>query len=355
MTCIIVAGAMPDHLPIVPPRQAEPPFYWGVDVGGTNIKLGLVDHRGQTLAYQKLPTEEPTGPEEAIRRTVAAGQEMLQELNLDAYQVVRAGLGTPGSMDLARGLLLDPPNLPNWWNFPIRDAFAEAFDLPVSFINDANAAAYGEYWLGSGRDHHSMIFLTLGTGVGGGIVVAGELVNGVNSFGSECGHIVVDSRHDAETCVWGGGRGQLEAYASAPAVARQAERRLSDGSVTGPLGEMANGAEQLTAKTVYEAALAGDQPALEIILDAGRWLGVGVTTLVHTIDPGMVVLGGAMDFGGASSSVGQQFLARVRQEFVSRTFDHVAAGTVIRFAELGGAAGYLGAAGYARWQHAQEK
>jgi glucokinase len=196
-----------------------------------------------------------------------------------------------------------------------------------------------------------MLLLTLGTGVGGGIIVDGELVNGANSFGGECGHIVVDPSPDARLCVWGGGRGQLEAYASASAVVARTQERLESGASSELRQCLIGSDQQLTAKRVYEAAERGDGLALEIVDETARWLGIGVTTFVHTLDPGSVVLGGAMNFGGESSAVGRRFLSGVVAEFQQRTFDNVFAGTKIGFASLGGDAGYLGAAGYARKEH----
>lgn len=245
------------------------------------------------------------------------------------------------------------PQLPSWWGFPIRDAVAESLRRPATLLNDANAAAFGEYWLGSGREYQSMVLLTLGTGVGGGVIVDGELINGQNSCGSECGHIIVDSSPAAQLCVWGGGRGHLEAYASASGVVKRTRQRLTDGEQSSLSGLLGGNDDELTAKKVYEAAVNGDHLALDVIDDTAVWLGIGVTTLVHTIDPGSVVLGGAMDFGGQDSPIGQRFLTGISNEFQKRTFDYVFAGTTIRFATLGGDAGYLGVAGYARKQSHQ--
>ena len=327
--------------------QAQTPFFWGVDVGGTGIKIGLVDDKGQTLAYEQIPTRESEGPLAAVQRIADVTQRIEQELGI-AREVHRVGLGAPGPMDLPRGYLVAPPQLPTWWDFPIRDAVSEALQRPVSFLNDANAAAYGEFWLGSGRDERSMILLTLGTGVGGGIIVDGELVNGVNSFGSECGHIIVNSSPTAELCAWGGGRGQLEAYASASGVVQRTLGRLTAGAQSSLSGLLGGQDSELTAKKVYEAAIEGDELALEIIDDTARWLGIGVTTLVHTLDPGSIVLGGAMNFGGPDSPIGTRFLQGILEEFRARTFDNVFQGTTMKFATLGADAGYLGVAGFAR-------
>jgi glucokinase len=330
--------------------RAQAPFFWGIDIGGTGIKIGLVDDVGQTLWYERIPTRESEGPDAAVDR-VARLILGFEEEHPEIERAIHVGLGAPGPMDLKRGWLVAPPQLPTWWDFPIRDAVAQLIQRPVAFLNDANAAAFGEFWLGSGREDDSMVMLTLGTGVGGGIIVDGEMVNGENSFGSECGHILVDPAPHARLCVWGGGRGQLEAYASASAVVERTRQRLTEGAESLLAGTLGGSDQELTAKRVYEAAEQGDQLALEIIDETAHWLGVGVTTLVHTLDPGSVVLGGAMNFGGADSPIGQRFLRGVIDEFRDRTFENVFAGTTIKFATLGGDAGYLGVAGYARKQH----
>lgn len=328
--------------------RAHAPFYWGIDVGGTGIKIGLVDDSGHTLAYENIPTLESEGPDRAMERVKAVVVEAEHRLGV-VGKAERIGLGAPGPMDLPRGLLIEAPQLPSWNDYPIRDTVASLLGRPVSFLNDANAAAYGEFWLGSGREDASMVLLTLGTGVGGGIIVDGELVNGVNSFGSECGHIVVDSSPTAQLCAWGGGRGQLEAYASASGVVQRTQQRLAAGEES----SLSKLDAELTAKHVYEAAVEDDKLALEIIDETARWLGVGVTTLVHTLDPGSIVLGGAMNFGGAESPIGQRFLDGISAEFHSRTFENVFQGTTIKYATLGADAGYLGVAGFARKENHQ--
>ena len=336
---------------VLPIAEATKPFFWGIDIGGTNIKVGLVDDNGETVFFETLPTRESEGAQAAVDRTAACVLKAEKKLGLGQGDVAGVGLGTPGSMDLKRGYLLDPPNLPHWWNFPIRQAFADVLARPVSFLNDANAAAYGEYWLGVGQRYDSMIMFTLGTGVGGGIIVNDELVNGINSFGSECGHIIVDPSPQARLCVWGGGRGHLEAYASASAVVSRTRERLTQGANSSLAGVLGGNNTELTAKEVYLHAEQGDKLANEIIDETAFWLGIGATSMIHAIDAGIVVLGGAMDFGGRASPIGQRFIERIKQEFQSRTFDNVAEGTVIDFASLGGDAGYLGVAGYARKEH----
>jgi len=339
---------MNEHPVIVSVAKASRPFYWGVDVGGTSIKIGLVDDIGQTLAFEQLPTREPEGPTAAMQRVAAVILDFQEQLGLRDDAVVAIGLGAPGPMDLPGGRFVAPPQLPTWWGFAVRDFLAKLTGLPVAFVNDANAAAYGEFWLGTGGEATSMILLTLGTGVGGGVIVDGQLVNGVNSFGSECGHILVDPSPTAQICAWGGGRGQLEAYASATGVVMRMRQRLTGGATSILGGSLGGTDSELTSLKIYEAAVAGDPLANEVIDETARWLGIGITTLVHTLDPGVVVLGGAMNFGGAGSVLGERFLQTIRDEFKSRTFENVFKGTTIEFAKLGKDAGYLGAAGYAR-------
>jgi len=329
---------------ITTPSEAKRPFYLGVDVGGTGIKLGLVDDIGQTLAFETLPTLEPQGPAAAMQRVAAVLRQMVSTLGIQLSEIAGIGLGAPGPMDLAAGLLVQPPQLPAWWNFNLRDALAVLTERPVALNNDANAAAYGEYWLGCGKSAKSMVLVTLGTGVGGGIISEGQLINGANSFGGEFGHIVVDPSPHARLCGWGGGRGQLEAYASASAVAIYTRDRLNSG-ISSCLATIPG---EVTPLDVYHAATQNDPLAIEIIDDAAHWLGVGITTIVHVLDPGVVAIGGAMTFGGDQSPIGRRFMTAVIEEFRQRTFENVFNGTSIRFAELGADAGYLGAAGYAR-------
>lgn len=362
--------------------QSAPPatgnqFFLGVDVGGTNIKIGLVDQRGQTLGTASISTRAIEPAQQAIDRSAEAGRRIAEAAGVAWSDVAAAGLGVPGPMSLPDGCLLDPSNLPGWHNFYAQASLEQALGIPVSFINDANAAALGEAWIGAGVGHRSLALFTLGTGVGGGLITDGHLIDGIhtNSFGSEMGHMVVDSRPDARLCVWGGGRGQLEAFASASAVAAQATRGIQAGveSILCRLQELRSAAvdqpagndqttdfqgedkdytsaadDEITAKDVYLAAKAGDGFALELVDEAAFYLGIGVTTAVHLIDPGIVLLGGAMNFGGKSCPIGRRFLKRVVDEFQRRTFASVAAGTRIDYAMLGGDAGYIGAAAFAR-------
>ena len=340
---------MSDARTLTPVADASRPFFAGIDVGGTNIKVGLVDSEGRTLAYHTFPTDVDRGPDDGCRRMAGAVRKVTADSQAQPKDVVRIGLATPGTMDVPAGLLLEPHNLQGWWNYPIRDRLAEAAGIPVTFANDANAAAYGEFWVGSGQQYNSMILLTLGTGIGGGIIIGDRLIEGEHSCGGEVGHIIIDMSDDAMKDN-AGKTGSLEAYASAGGVVKRAQAALAKDS-SSVLAKLGSADDSLTPLAIAEAAEQGDRLARKVVLDTARYLGIGVTTLVHTIDPESVVLGGAMTFGGNENPLGREFLQTVRDEFNRRTFATLKGKIIIDFATLGGDAGYLGAAGLARLAH----
>jgi glucokinase len=326
--------------------SAQRPLFLGIDVGGTNIKLGVVDDTGRPLAHTKIPTFEEHGPREAVKRSRIAVDEMLAAAGLSLADVAAVGLAVPGTMDIPRGIFLQPHNLPHWHYFPIRQEVASVFGKPTSFANDANAAAYGEFWVGSGQKYHSIIMLTLGTGVGGGIIVGDLSIDGENSHGSECGHIIIDNSPAARMCGCGQ-PGHLEAYCSATALVKRTAELLGSGRHSSLTLRISDDTP-LTAKMIDEEADKGDALAIEAIFELGTWLGLGCVTLIHTIDPGAIILGGAMNFGGWDDPTGRRFLEHVRSVVRKHAFPIPAQRTTIDFAALGGDAGFIGAAGIAR-------
>jgi glucokinase len=330
------------------PDNSSPafPLFVGVDVGGTNIKIGVVDDNGDRLAYTKFPTQADQPPEKSIERIGPVIQELLDGAGLKMDDVAAVGLGTPGPMDIARGLILTPFNMPGWHNFPIRDAFSKALDKPVTFTNDANAAAFGEYWIGSGRQFSSMILITLGTGVGGGIIIDDVSVDGAHSHGSEIGHICIDTGLAALVCPCGKS-GHLEAYASATGIVNRAKEALRSHPESSMLDCNAE-SSPLSALMVSEAADAGDKLALQLVSETAMYLGRGIAQLAHVIDPEAFILGGAVDFGGADTALGRSFLDGIIAEAKRLTFPVVAKELKVSFAQLESDAGYVGAAGMAR-------
>ncbi|MDX1945285.1 MAG: ROK family protein [Pirellulaceae bacterium] len=325
---------------------ARRPLFLGFDVGGTNIKLGVVDDQGHSVAHTKIPTREEQGPREAVRRAKVAVEEMLAGIGLGMHDLAAIGLATPGTMDIPRGMFLQPHNLPHWHYFPIKQEVADVFGLPTTYANDANAAAYGEFWVGTGQKFHSIVLLTLGTGVGGGIIIGDLSVDGENSHGSECGHIIVDNSPTARMCGCGQ-PGHLEAYCSATALVKRTHELLAGGRASSLTGRITD-ATPLTALMISQEADRGDALASEVIFELGTWLGLGCVTLMHTIDPGAMILGGAVNFGGTKDPIGNRFIEHVRSVVRKHAFPILAQRTVIEFADLGGDAGYIGAAGIAR-------
>ena len=337
---------MPDRTEIISRSEAKSPFFLGIDVGGTGIKFGIVDDNGATLGRSRIETEQEKGPEDACSRMLAESQKLAGQCEVDFKSIVNVGLATPGTMNITAGILLQPHNLPTWWDFPIRDHLKGVLSKPVAFQNDANAAAYGEYWVGSAADFRSMVLFTLGTGVGGGIIFDGKLIDGEHSHGSECGHTYIASGPGARMC--GCGRpGHLEAYASARAVVQRTREALLLGRKSSISTRVESG-EELTPLLIAEEAERDDRLALEIVMNTAEYLAYGAVNMMHTIDPNAIIFGGAMTFGGDDSDLGRRFLNRIRQEIRMRAFPALAEKTHIDFAQLGGHAGYIGAAGVAR-------
>jgi glucokinase len=329
-------------------RVGQAPFYVGVDVGGTNLKAGVVDDRGVSLSKVSVPTEAIRGPEVGLANISRAVEAAVKESSLTLKEIRAIGVATPGTMDIAAGMLLDPPNLPGWINFPIRQRVSDHFQLPTTLQNDANAAAYGEFWSGAAKDAGSLVFWTLGTGIGCGIIIGDLIIEGAHSHGAECGHIIVETRNGRRCGT--GQYGTLEAYCGAKALVLRCHEALEAGRDSSLRAVVAAG-EELTPLRIAQAAEQGDQLADELIMETARYMGVGTTTLMHTIDPDMVLFGGAMTFGAASSELGRRFLQTIKDEVRIRAFPVPYAKTKLDFATLGGDAGYIGAAGCARLKY----
>jgi glucokinase len=243
-------------------------------------------------------------------------------------------------MDIEAGLLLEPPNLLGWDNLPIRRLLSERLAKPVVLQNDGNAAAYGEYWVGAGRNTHSLVMFTLGTGVGGGIVIGGTILQGRHSHGGELGHIIIEAQN-GRICSCGG-LGHLEGYASATALVQRAIECLQAGADPSVLRSIKE--DDLSSRAIAQAAQTGDDLAGRLMRETAHYLAVGAVSVMHTIDPDIVV------FGGGMIAAGLDFLKDIRDGIRSMAFPVPAARTRIEYAQLGGDAGFIGAAGCARWE-----
>jgi glucokinase len=316
----------------------SPPFFVGIDLGGTNIKSGVVDNEGRSLSSVSIETRAENGPIAGVDSLAAAANKAVAESGINWDRIAAVGLGSPGTMDLAAGMLLDPPNLPGWDNFPIRQRLADRLEKPTTLQNDANAASYGEFWVGAGKDQRSQVMFTLGTGIGCGIVVDGMIIEGRHSHGAECGHIIIEMENGRQCSC--GAYGHLEGYASATALVKRAHEALDGNTSPSLLRSLKHGA--LTSRAISEAADAGDDLARRLMRETARYLAVGAVSLMHTIDPDIVL------FGGGMIAAGQPFLEAIRTDIRAIAFPVPAAKTRIEYAQLGGEAGFIVAAGCAR-------
>ena len=292
-----------------------------------------------------MPTHASKGPEVGITNIIRAIERVVGESPVTLQGVTGIGLATPGTMDIPEGMLLTPHNLPGWNNFPIRQRITDHFGIPTVLQNDANAAAYGEFWSGAAKNYDSVAFWTLGTGIGCGIILGDFIVEGAHSHGAECGHIVIEMINGRRCDT--GQYGTVEAYASAKSLVRRCEESLRSGRASVLREWLADG-QELTPLLIAQAAEAGDGFADKLVMNTARYLGVATTTLMHTVNPAAILLGGAMTFGEHNSELGQRFLETVKDEVKRRAFPVPAEKTVIDYATLGGDAGFIGAAGCAR-------
>jgi glucokinase len=316
----------------------SPPYFVGIDLGGTNIKSGVVDNDGRPMSSVSIETHAGMGPETGLDNLVAAANQAVTKSGLYWDRIAAVGLGSPGTMDLEAGMLLDPPNLPGWDNFPIRQRLADRVKKPVTFQNDANAASYGEFWVGAAKDDRSLVMFTLGTGIGCGIVVDGMIIAGRHSHGAECGHIIIEMENGRQCSC--GAYGHLEGYASATALVKRAHEALESEKNPSLLRSLKN--DELTSRAISEAADAGDPLARRLMRETARYLAVGAVSLMHTIDPDIVL------FGGGMIAAGLPFLEDIRTDIRAMAFPVPAAKTRVEYAQLGGDAGFIGSAGCAR-------
>jgi glucokinase len=248
------------------------------------------------------------------------------------------GVGTPGPIDSRKGVIFSAPNLPGFTNAPVKTILQRKTGLAVHLENDANAAAFGEHWAGAGKGVSEMIMLTLGTGVGGGIILGGKLYSGCGDTAGEFGHMVIDPSGPLCGC---GQRGCLEQYGSATAIARRAREAVLAGTQSSMLTMAEGDPSKISSRLVHQAALDGDVLARQVWKDTSVFLGIGIANLVNIFNPQMVVLGGGVMLAGSD------LLGPVRQEVLNRAFERPASMAKIVAAKLGDDAGVIGAAAVA--------
>jgi glucokinase len=298
----------------------------GLDIGGTKLAAGVVDEAGDVRSFVVESTRPEEGPERGLDRLFELGRRAVAEAGVEWAQLGAVGIGSGGPLDSERGILVAPPHLTGWRDVPIVARAEESFALPVALENDATAAAAGEHRYGAGAGTSHMVYLTISTGVGGGVVIDGRLYRGATGNGGELGHVTVDCA--GRPCRGCGRRGCLEAYVSGTSIAERA-REAAMGDVT--------------ASDVAAAASAGDAVATRLWDETTEALGCGLTSIVNLFEPQLVVLG-----GGVVSGTGEQLLGPVRAHVRREAMGTAGEAARIVAAQLGPHVGVVGAAAIAR-------
>ena len=314
-----------------------------VDLGGTNLRIAAVSGEGKLLEKLTTGTEVQRGRDFVIREMTDAIQSLMVKYR-DSGDLAGIGIGVPGFIDMDTGTIMRSPNLPDWAKFPVREEIERRLGTTVILENDANAAAMGEKWLGAGRNTDHMAMYTLGTGVGGGIVLNGRLWHGMNGMAGELGHFNVESEGHPCGC---GSRGCLEQYASATAIVRMAHEVMDSGSAP-DLVDAARGNVEFTSRGIYQLAIQNHPSAQKIYRRVGRALGIAIGGMVNALNLPMYVIGGGV------ASAWDAFAPTMFEELKVRSFiysitapDRVEPGqkhTVVTIALMGSDAGLYGAA-----------
>lgn len=320
------------------PHHRDHRFIIGVDLGGTNIVVGAMPEDGsKRYGLRSQPTMSELGAEAVVARIVQMVQDVITitmaETGAKREAFVGVGVGAPGPIDRERGVVTVAPNL-GWKDFPLRDRIEAGVGLPTTLDNDANCATLGEAWIGAGRGGRAVVGMTIGTGIGGGLVVDGKIWHGASDVAGEIGHTTIDMHGRRCKC---GNYGCLEAYASGTNIAERArERLLTDGDSA--LAQMVGGKlELITAQTVYEAARAGDEIALDVVKETAAFLGAGIANLLNTFNPDVVVIAGGV------TQAGDALFEPLRAEARRRAFKSAFDACRIVPGQLEGAAGVVGA------------
>ena len=319
--------------------MSDKKFIVGVDLGGTSINVGVVPYEGgEVLGMRSMPTNSDHGAKFVVDRMVEMIRgcmgDAASEANIPDDGFIGIGLGSPGPLDRKTGTVIETPNL-GWRNFPLRDLIANSIGLEAELDNDANCATIGEWSMGAGKGTRTLVGVTLGTGIGGGIVLDGRVYHGAADVAGEVGHMTIDSTGRKCKC---GNYGCLEAYASGPAIAARAIEGLETGEQSILPSLVGGDLSRVTAETVYEAIIAGDLYAKDVMRETAKFLGAGLANLINILNPEMVVISGGV------TRAGEHLFEPLRAQIRRRAFRHAEESCRIVSTELGGMAGVIGAA-----------
>lgn len=322
------------------PPKSRTKYIIGVDLGGTKISAGALSEDGKDAhGIRSVATQSELGAEGVVERIFGVIEGVILDTINETGTATRKdfvgiGAGAPGPLDREKGIVVVAPNL-GWKNFPLGERISKHFKVPVTLDNDANCATVGEWWLGAARGARHVVGVTIGTGIGGGLIIDGKLYHGASDVAGEIGHTTIDVNGRYCKC---GNYGCLEAYASGPAIATRAREALIREDTASMLPAMVDGQlDRITAEIVYDAAKKGDGLANEIVRDTARYLGAGIATLLNVINPDVVVIAGGV------TRAGEALFGPLRTEVRRRAFSPAVEAVRIVPAELPGTAGIVGA------------
>lgn len=306
----------------------------GIDVGGTNVKIALVDGEGKIIYSNSVPTYAQMGYEYTVNNIKQAIRDLMKETNTDAKEIEGIGFDFPGQVDYKTGVVKLAPNIPGWINVPIAQMIEEEFNIPTRIDNDVRCAALGELKFGAGKGCENFACITVGTGIGSGLVINGQLVRGAANAAGEIGHIKLQM-NGGPICGCGD-TGCLEAFASGPSIVAMAQEYLKGGKST-KFREMAGADGEITPYIVAKAAEAGDPVAKRIFEIVGTYIGMGLVSVINLLNPEKVIIGGGV------AAAGDLLLDPIRKTIKERAM--VVAGNSVEIvpAELGNSAGVIGA------------
>jgi len=308
-----------------------------IDLGGTNIKSAVLLPDGRIIYFKNYPTPADKGPREVVKKILFAIRDTLGKTDLEVFRLSGIAIAAAGILDAKNGVVTSSPSLTGWHNVPLRDMIVGELGVDICLINDASAAALGEYRFGAGRGTGNLVYLTVSTGIGGGIIIDGNLYNGTDGCAGEIGHMIIEAEGPQCNC---GNFGCLEILASGTAMANEAKRRISRNE-TSCISEFAGGnSDNITAEIVALAAKQGDSLACEVINRAAYYLGVGLANVVNIFNPEVIIIGGGV------SKMGDMLLRPARKVVKQRAFRlPVRTARIVR-SRLGDKAGIIGAAIY---------
>lgn len=304
----------------------------GIDVGGTNIKIALVNEKGSIIYSNSIPTRAEMGYEYTINNMKEAIADLLKETKSNAKDIEGLGFGFPGQIDCQKGIVRLAPNIPGWVDVPIAEIMEKEFGIPTRVDNDVRCAALGELNFGAGVGCENLVCITVGTGIGSGLIINGKLVRGASNAAGEIGHIKLDIQ-GGPLCGCGD-RGCLEAFASGPSIVAMAEEYIKGGKST-KYRELAN--PDITPYIVSEAAKQGDAVAKRIFTIMGEYIGMGLVSVVNLLNPEKIIIGGGV------AAAGDILLNPIKETILKRSMPISGAAVKVVPAQLGNTAGVIGA------------